>query len=403
MHEQRGRPTSGAKERSMSNSHVILCVDDEPQVLEALAPTLTRKYLVKTATSGSIALDILRSAPAVAVIISDMRMPRMNGAQFLSASRQIVPNARRILLTGHADVPTALAAVNSGGICRLLTKPCPTEEIVEAVEGAITEYDDEARERAATRRVAERDALMRDVLTGLASRQSLMEHLNSYRTQGRTAQRAAEVVFCIEMVNLEELSDSFDSRTTNHAMRIVVAKLRRALLSAQCLAQYRPETFVAVIDRADSSEASAEVLARRVSRVLEQPIEFDGMVLQYRVRVGIAGMSTCSGAPSAVLRYARLAAREAAKPVHNSVCFYSEESRVRDDLRRETIQALRIAVAEEQLQLQYQPIVDLECSSVYSIEALARWEHSRLGVVSPGIFIPLAEKTDLIIPLGEWV
>ena len=99
----------------MPNRHVILCVDDEPQILDGLRPTLSKKYLVKTAASGSAALGILRTTPAITVIVSDMRMPGMNGAKFLSASRRIVPNARRILLTGHADVATALAAVNVRG------------------------------------------------------------------------------------------------------------------------------------------------------------------------------------------------------------------------------------------------------------------------------------------------
>ena len=387
----------------MSNSHVILCVDDEPQILAGLTRTLTQKYLVKTAPSGSVALDILRTTPAVAVIISDMRMPSMNGAQFLSASRQIIPNARRILLTGHADVPTALAAVNEGGICRLLIKPCPPEEVVEAIEEAIAEYDAEVSERTAIRRIAERDALRRDAITGLASGKRLLEHLESLREQGRTADCAAEMVFCIEIANIEELSNSYEFRTTNQAMHTVIARLQGLFVSAQCLAQYRLETFIALISMKESSEAAAKALARRVIRVLEQPIEVEGMPLQYRVRVGIARMSIGGDDPPAVLRYAELAARGAAQPGHNSVCFYSQESRAKDDLRRRTIRALRIAIAKEQLDLHYQPILDLEHNRVYSVEALARWEHSRLGVVSPSTFIPLAEYADLIVPLGEWV
>jgi EAL domain-containing protein (putative c-di-GMP-specific phosphodiesterase class I)/PleD family two-component response regulator len=387
----------------MSKSAVILCVDDEPQILEALTPVLARKYLVKTAPSGSVALDILRISPAVTVIISDMRMPSMNGAQFLSASRQIVPHARRILLTGHADIPTALAAVNEGGICRLLTKPCPVEEIVEVIEEAIAEYDTEVCERTAIRRIAERDALSRDALTGLLSRKSLLEHLDSCREQRPTAECATEIMFCIEIANIEELSDSYGSGTTNQAMHIVVARLRGLLCFAKCLGQYRLETVVALIDLQEPSEAAAEALARRVIRVLEQPIEVDGIALQFRVRVGWTRIAIGSDDPSVVLRYAELAAREAAQPGRDSVCFYSQESRAKVDLRHQTIRALRDAITHEQLHLHYQPIVDLEHGSLYSIEALARWTDSRLGVVSPNTFIPLAEQTDLMIPLGEWV
>jgi predicted signal transduction protein with EAL and GGDEF domain len=176
--------------------------------------------------------------------------------------------------------------------------------------------------------------------------------------------------------------------------------LRGLFVATQCLAHYRPETFVGLVDVKESFEDAAQVLARRAIHVLEQPVEVEGIVLQYRVAVGIAPISVGDD-PSAVLRYAQLAAREAAQSDHNPVCVYSRESRVKDDLRRQTIRALRIAVTKEQLRVHYQPIVDLEHHRVYSIEALARWEHSQLGVVSPDIFIPLAEKAGLMMPLGE--
>jgi predicted signal transduction protein with EAL and GGDEF domain len=387
----------------MPKRHVILCVDDEPQILKGLAPTLSKKYLVKTAASGSAALGILRTTPAITVIISDMRMPSMNGAQFLSASRQIAPNARRILLTGHADVATALAAVNEGGICRLLTKPCPVAEVVEAVEEAIADCDAEARDRAKIRRSAERNVLRRDALTGLASRNSLIERLDSYRGRRRTDGWPTEVVFCIEIANIDELAGGYESRTTDQAMHSVVARLRSIFAPVQCLARYKLDTFVALIELEDSSDAIAEELARRVVRTLERPIEVDGNVLQYRARVGIARTSIDRDDPRVVLRYAELAARQASQAGHDSICFFSQELRERDELRSETIRALRIAIAENQLHLHYQPIIDIEHNRVYSIEALARWEHAQLGVISPATFIPLAEKAGLMTPLGGWV
>ena len=126
-------------------------------------------------------------------------------------------------------------------------------------------------------------------------------------------------------------------------------------------------------------------------------------MLQYRARVGIARTSIDHNDPRVALRYAELAAREAAQAGRDSICFFSQSLQDRDELRSETIRALRVAIAQEQLRLHYQPIIDIEHNRVYSIEALARWEHSKLGVISPGTFIPLAEKTGLMVPLGEWV
>lgn len=125
--------------------HAVLCVDDEPQVLEGLAAVLGRSYGVNTAPSGSAALALLRTLPQITVIISDMRMPGMNGAQFLAASRTIAPNARRLLLTGDTGIGSAIAAVNQGGIFRFLSKPCPVPLLLETMAAAVEDYETEAR------------------------------------------------------------------------------------------------------------------------------------------------------------------------------------------------------------------------------------------------------------------
>src|SRR5437588_12586182 len=82
----------------------VLCVDDEPLVLEGLALSLCRHYDLVTATDGAAALDILKRDASLAVIIADMRMPGMDGAMLLAQARQIVPDAVRMLLTGHGDL-----------------------------------------------------------------------------------------------------------------------------------------------------------------------------------------------------------------------------------------------------------------------------------------------------------
>ncbi|MCA9664218.1 MAG: response regulator [Myxococcales bacterium] len=111
-------------------------------MLEALELNLEASYDVSVATSGREGLDLIASrAEPFAVIISDMRMPAMNGVEFLSKARQATPESVRVLLTGHADFDAAIGAVNEGNIFRFLTKPCPSERFMSAIRAAVEQYD----------------------------------------------------------------------------------------------------------------------------------------------------------------------------------------------------------------------------------------------------------------------
>jgi CheY-like chemotaxis protein len=114
----------------------ILCVDDEPAVLDGLSLNLRRRYDVLTAPGGAQGLEILARESTIAVVMSDMRMPGMDGAAFLSQARQVAPNATRILLTGQADMNSAIAAINEGQIFRFLTKPCPPASVLATMDAA---------------------------------------------------------------------------------------------------------------------------------------------------------------------------------------------------------------------------------------------------------------------------
>lgn len=126
----------------------VLCVDDEPLVLEGLRDTLRRNFDVRVATSGPEGLEILRSEPnAFAVVISDMRMPRMPGADFLRMARLIAPDAVRMLLTGGADLEDAIRAVNGARLFRFLTKPCDSQELMRACAAALGQHRLQTAER----------------------------------------------------------------------------------------------------------------------------------------------------------------------------------------------------------------------------------------------------------------
>jgi CheY-like chemotaxis protein len=119
----------------------ILFVDDEPHVLAGLRRILRGRFSIETASSGVEALQALASGRTYAVVVSDMRMPEMDGVHFLARARSAAPDSVRMMLTGNADVRTAIEAVNQGTIFRFLTKPCPAEELIAAIEAAIVQYD----------------------------------------------------------------------------------------------------------------------------------------------------------------------------------------------------------------------------------------------------------------------
>jgi len=118
----------------------ILCVDDEPHIIEGLSLHLRREYAVTPAHSGAEGLAALKNKGPFAVVLSDMRMPGMDGAAFLAQVRLQAPDTVRMLLTGNTDQQTAASAVNDGQIFRFLTKPCPPDMLRAAFKAATEQH-----------------------------------------------------------------------------------------------------------------------------------------------------------------------------------------------------------------------------------------------------------------------
>lgn len=134
-HEETGSDIPATKEKDR-----VLLVDDEPHILSSFERELGESYTLETANSGAEALERISTDGPYAVVISDQKMPEMDGIEFLSRVREIAPDTVRIMLTGHADLDTAIEAVNSGYIFRFLTKPCPSETLATVVDAGINQY-----------------------------------------------------------------------------------------------------------------------------------------------------------------------------------------------------------------------------------------------------------------------
>jgi DNA-binding NtrC family response regulator len=121
-------------------SEKILLVDDEPSVLEGYQRLLRQEFQLETAVGGEEALDKLTVSGPYAVLVADMRMPGMDGAQLLAKVMVKFPATIRIMLTGNLDIQTAVRAINEGSIYRFLTKPCEKETLISTLQAALVQY-----------------------------------------------------------------------------------------------------------------------------------------------------------------------------------------------------------------------------------------------------------------------
>lgn len=122
----------------------VLLVDDEANILSAFERQFRKHFDIQSALGAAAALEILEGSGPFAVVVSDLRMPEMDGIQFLGAVKSRAPDTVRIMLTGHASRHLAVDAVEQGHIFRLLNKPCPLLDLFHAIEEGVQQYERQA-------------------------------------------------------------------------------------------------------------------------------------------------------------------------------------------------------------------------------------------------------------------
>ena len=173
----------------------VLCVDDEPHVLDGLMFVLRRRFEVTTCPSGAEGLAALeKSSEGFAVVMSDMRMPVMSGAQFLARVRQGWPQSVRMLLTGQTDINAAILAVNEGQIFRFLSKPCPAEPLIGAVDAAVEQH----------RLVTAERVLLEQTLHGSIKALTDILALQNPMVFGRATRAKAHVSAMVDVIGTKE-------------------------------------------------------------------------------------------------------------------------------------------------------------------------------------------------------
>jgi diguanylate cyclase (GGDEF)-like protein len=385
----------------------ILVIDDEP-LLEYVIIQLfrhqisTKELEFEFAINGLQALEKLQIGGSFDLVLTDINMPEMDGLTLLENLPTIDPTLKAVVISAYGDMPNIRTAMNRGAF-DFLTKPIDFDDLKITINKALesVRITREKEQQLATANAQIHYQAFYDELTGLPNRNLLLKEMrtgiNSIKKLGYL-----KAILFLTLNRYQIVKYSLGHSRGEQLLLEVGRRLEACVLPTNLIARVGEDAFAIWLANITNSQLALDA-AEHIREALEIPSNLGETAVFSRVSIGVALGATGTEEPEDLLRAADAARHEAFVRGAGSIVVFDADmqSRALEQLQLEN--DLQSAINLQQFYLNYQPIVSLVTGQIVGFEALVRWRHPSRGLVSPSDFIPTAEKTGLIVALGEWV
>jgi diguanylate cyclase (GGDEF)-like protein len=338
------------------------------------------------------------------LILADYALPTFDGLSALTIAHQLCPDTPFIFITGTLGEDLAAETIRGGATDYILKQKMG--RLGAAVRCALCESAERGRYQRAEvlGKVAEEQVRFlahHDALTGLANRALLLDQLGKALDSAGRQQEKCALLF-LDLDRFKNINDSLGHSAGDLLLQEVARRLQKWTRLQDTVSRLGGDEFVVVLTDV-TDVADAALTAGRILKEMSTELVLQGHSLSVTCSIGISVFPDHGADGETLIKNADAAMYWAKDNGRNRCQFFTQDMNSRAMERMTTENSLRLALERKQLSLEYQPQLDLATGTIIGAEALLRWRHPELGLVSPSKFIPIAEYSGTIIPIGEWV